>query len=111
MGSTVKKLIHESTIDFMADVDDPYRQTVIQNYKKYVKDCPEINVFKNLSKMIDDDKSDLSKFICSSDLDWPIDEQEFIKTGGFLDNLTEDQAKELYQVMREFLPKLGGQPA
>ncbi len=85
MGNEVKKLINQSRIDFMAEVENPYKETVTKYFSDYKKKCPESNIFKELSKMVDDDDSKLSEFIVSSGLDWPIEEHDFVKSGGFLD--------------------------
>ncbi len=96
MGN-IKSIISGNAIDFMNTVDDPYKQVVTNYYGQYSAQNPDI--FYELTEMINNDNSDLSKFVTANKLEWPLNNDDFTKSGGFLDNLTEDQAKTVSMIL------------
>ena len=103
MGN-IKSMISGNAIDFMATVDDPYKQVVTNYYAQYSAQNPDI--FYELTDMVDDDSSELAKFVQTHKLSWPLTNDDFTKSGGFLDNLTEDQAKTVSIILQSHIPKV-----
>ena len=56
--------------------------------------------------MVEQDDNRIGKFIVDNNLDWPANENGLIGAGGLFNVLTEDQAEDLAERIKDLLPKM-----